>query len=391
MSSGTQLTDAAQRVLTRFRPPARLVEGALLALAGSDQAMRLGTRTAEPGTLAVALLALLSLPWRRRWPVPVLLLTLPALAAGGMWLASMIALVRVALETSEATAALCGLCVAGGVLLDRAFFGSPFPDTPDWLRVEVYAALAGAGPVVLGRLMRSRRRIAEQLVELARSRDRERVAERTAVAARERAALAREMHDVVGHEMSLIAVRAAALASSSSDPAVRKEADLIRELSVRALDEVRHTVGVLRRPRADDAAPSARRLADITALVGRSGLVARTVVVPGERVRWPAAVELAAYRTVQEALTNVLRHGDSGRPVEVRVESVDDDTCLVVEVRSGRAAGTGEPAGGHGLAGLRERARLLGGDLAAGPVPGGYLVRAAFPAPGETLVGTPGR
>ncbi|MGW1072030.1 sensor histidine kinase [Streptomyces sp. NPDC002537] len=308
----------------------------------------------------------------------------------GMWLASMIALVRVAVVASEVTAALCGLCVSIAVLLDWAVSGGPFPDTGNWLRVEVYCALVGAGPVVLGRLLRSRCRIAEQVLELSRSRDRERLAEREAVASAERAALAREMHDVVGHEMSLIAVRAAALSQRSADPAVQEEADLIRELSVRALDEVRHTVGVLRGPRGEDA-PSGRRLADIAALVERSGLTAQTAVVPAADVRWPAAVELAAYRTVQEALTNVVRHGDPGRPVQVRVESVDDDTCLVVEVRSGRVPGAGEPAGGHGLAGLRERARLLGGDLAAGPVPGdGYLVRAAFPAPGQTLVGAVG-
>ncbi|GGY06956.1 sensor histidine kinase [Streptomyces hiroshimensis] len=382
----------ARQALARFRPPGPLVEGAVLALACSDLVTLLGSRIEHPAVVGLSLLALAALPWRRRRPLTVLLLTLPALTVGGMWLAAMIALVRVAVVASEVTAALSGLCVSAAVLLDWTLFGGPFPETGNWLRAEVYCALVGAGPVVLGRLLRSRRRIAEQLLELARCRDRERAAEHKAVAARERAALAREMHDVVGHEMSLIAVRAAALAQGSADPAVRKEADLIRELSVRALDEVRHTVGVLRSPRAEeDATPSVRRLADIAALAERSGLPVRAVVEPGTGVRWPAAVELAAYRTVQEALTNVRRHGDPARPVEVRVESVDDHTCLVVEVRSGRKPAAAEAAGGHGLAGLRERARLLGGDLAAGPVPGdAYLVRAAFPAPGHALVGSAG-
>ncbi|MFE5869214.1 sensor histidine kinase [Streptomyces roseifaciens] len=391
MSPAAEPTGILQRALARFRPPGPLVEGAILALAGSDLVTRLGSRIEHPGVLGLSLLALAALPWRRRRPLTVLLLTLPALTVGGMWLAAMIALVRVAAVATEATAALSGLCVSAAVLLDWTFFGGPFPETGNWLRVEVYCALVGAGPVVLGRLLRSRRQIAEQLRELARSRYRERAAEHDAVAARERAALAREMHDVVGHEMSLIAVRAAALAQGSADPAVRKEAELIRELSVRALDEVRHTVGVLRSPRAEDATPSVRRLADIAALAERSGLPVRTVVETGEGVRWPAAVELAAYRTVQEALTNVRRHGDPARPVQVRVESVDDHTCLVVEVRSGGGPAAGEPAGGHGLTGLRERARLLGGDLAAGPVPGdAYLVRAAFPAPGHALMGPGG-
>ncbi|MWA12176.1 sensor histidine kinase [Streptomyces sp. BA2] len=124
-------------------------------------------------------------------------------------------------------------------------------------------------------------------------------------------------------------------------------------------------------------------------------------IAPGDGVYWPATVELAAYRTVQEALTNVLRHGDVGAPVGLRVESVDGDTCLVVEARSALARGaigeaapetTGvaasEKSGGHGLAGLRERARVLDGALTAGPTPdGSFLLRAAFPAPGHRLMG----
>ncbi|MGK5729412.1 sensor histidine kinase [Streptomyces sp. URMC 124] len=389
MSAAPKPTAVLQRALARFRPPTWLVEGALVLLAGSDLMTRLGPSTEHPVTFGLSLLALAALPWCRRRPLAALLLTLPALAVGGMWLAAMIALVRVAVVASEATAAVSALCVSVAALLDWSVCGGPFLDAGNRLREEVYAALVGAGPVVLGRLLRSRRQIAEQLLELERCRDRERAAEREAVAAGERAALAREMHDVVGHEMSLIAVRAAAMAQGSADPAVRTEAELIRELSVRALDEVRHTVGVLTTPRAEDAGPAVRRLADIAALARRSGLPVRAVVEPGTAVRWPAAVELAAYRTVQEALTNVRRHGDPARPVEVRVESVDDDTCLVVEVRSGRGPATGRPAGGHGLAGLRERARLLGGDVVAGPVPGdAYLVRAAFPAPGHGLVGS---
>lgn len=99
-----------------------------------------------------------------------------------------------------------------------------------------------------------------------------------------------------------------------------------------------------------------------------------------------------ANRTVQEALTDVIRHGNPARPVVVRVESVDDGTCLAVEIHSGHLPAAGESTGGHRLAGLRERTRPLGGDLVAGPAPGdGYLVRAAFLAPGNALMGLASR
>lgn len=154
--------------------------------------------------------------------------------------AGTIALVRVAVVASEVMAALCGLCVSVAVLLDWVASGGPFPDTGNWLRVEVYCALVGVGPVALGRLLRSRCR--------------ERLAEREAVASAERAALAREMHDVVGHEMCLIAVRA-------------------------------------------------------TALSQRSGLTARAAVAAVADVRWPAAVELAAYPASGQALVGSVGSG----------------------------------------------------------------------------------
>ncbi|MEU4996192.1 histidine kinase [Streptomyces sp. NPDC021622] len=392
----------------RLPPFARrcATEAAVLLLAGTDLLVELLEGEKEqpgPYGLVLTVLALAALPWRRRRPVLVLVLTLPALPAG-MQLASLVALVAAARVLPLVAASLCAVVVSVAELLDSLLWrvGSPHA-SGDVLQALVYCTVFGAAPAALGQLLRSRARVAEQVLALRQSHERALRSERAAVEEGARAALAREMHDVVGHEMSLISVRAAALARRAPDADTRQEAELIRTVSLRALDEMRHLVRALREQHPEEASvPLGSRLADIPALVERSGLTVQPLTIaPGDGVYWPATVELAAYRTVQEALTNVLRHGDVGAPVALRVESVDGDTCLVVEARSALAPGaTGEAApettggaasetsGGHGLTGLRERARILDGALAAGPTPdGSFLLRAAFPAPGHGLMG----
>ncbi|MCX4670958.1 histidine kinase [Streptomyces sp. NBC_01381] len=392
----------------RLPPFARrcAIEAAVLLLAGTDLLVELLEGEKEqpgPYGLVLTVLALAALPWRRRRPVLVLVLTLPALPAG-MQLAALVALVAAARVLPLVAASLCAVVVSVAELLDSLLWrvGSPHA-SGDVLQALVYCTVFGAAPAALGQLLRSRARVAEQVLALRQSHERALRSERAAVEEGARAALAREMHDVVGHEMSLISVRTAALARRAPDADTRQEAELIRTVSLRALDEMRHLVRALREQRPEEASvPLGSRLADIPALVERSGLTVQPLTIaPGDGVYWPATVELAAYRTVQEALTNVLRHGDVGAPVALRVESVDGDTCLVVEVRSASARGTtgeaapettggaaSETSGGHGLTGLRERARILDGALAAGPTPdGSFLLRAAFPAPGHGLMG----
>ncbi|MEU6995425.1 histidine kinase [Streptomyces sp. NPDC046465] len=396
------MTPATPRLPPFPRPPRPLrrcaTEAAVVLLAGIDLLVEfLEGEKEQPGPygLALTVLALAALPWRRRRPVLVLVLTLPALPAG-MQLAPLVALVAAARVLPLAAASLCAVVVSFTELLDHLPWRGGSPQAPgDLLEALVYCAVFGAAPAALGQLLRSRARVAEQVLALRQSQERALRSERAAVEEAARTALAREMHDVVGHEMSLISVRAAALAGRAPDADTRREAELIRAVSLRALGEVRHLVRALREQHpGETSAPLGSRLADIPALVERSGLTVKPLIIaPGEGAYWPATVELAAYRTVQEALTNVLRHGDIDAPVALRVESVDGDTCLVVEVRSAPARGTtGEAAfgegGGHGLTGLRERARVLDGALTAGPAPdGSFLLRAAFPAPGHGLMG----
>jgi signal transduction histidine kinase len=213
---------------------------------------------------------------------------------------------------------------------------------------------------------------------LAASRERERMLHARAVRADERARLAREMHDVVSHQVSLIAMQAGALRMVAVDPKAQQVAGTIRMLSTRTLDELRQLVSVLRTTSGNDSPQP--RVADLPQLVSSAGIPA-TLTVQGPVDDLPAPVSGAVYRTVQEALTNVRKHA-CGAPTAVLV--VADTDSLVVEVRNEAPEGPHDcgslPSGGHGLVGLRERAALLDGDFEAGPTDGGgFIVRVTFP------------
>ena len=197
----------------------------------------------------------------------------------------------------------------------------------------------------------------------------------------ERLLLAQEVHDVVGHGLAVIAMQSGvALRVLERDPARAREAlEAIRATSGEALESLRAEVEALRRGAQEPDVP--RRpgtgLADLPRLVDRiraSGL-AVTLDADGPAAGLPAEVDRAAYRIVQEALTNVLRHGGPAATATVRVAR-DGGTLLVEVLDTGRGTGVA-PAGGHGIEGMRARAEALGGSLEAGPRPdGGFGVRA---------------
>ncbi|MBD0689213.1 sensor histidine kinase [Streptomyces sp. CBMA123] len=334
--------------------------------------------------MTLSTLAAVALFWRRRFPVTALLLTMPGTWVEAIWLAPITAVYTVATERPGAKALFP--CAALFTLV--SFFHWPLP-TPiiDLSRNTaldaIQAVMLSAGPAATGLLSRTRRELAARLDELTRGQERESrlLAERVLIS--ERGRLAREMHDVVSHQVSLISIQAGALQVSTADPAAATVARTIRELSVRTLDELRQMVGVLRGtggPLPDAPLAPQPRLADLPRLIQESGLAADTELNPGDRP-WPEAVERAAYRTVQEALTNITKYAPEAA-VHVRVRA--KGRRLRVEVRNGappvHPAET-LPGGGHGLVGLRERAQLLGGTLTAGPTQdGGFEVRAELPA-----------
>jgi signal transduction histidine kinase len=248
---------------------------------------------------------------------------------------------------------------------------------------EAYAAIVFATLLIgFGYLIGTRRRLQSELVE-GRRRQQEEQARSTLL--EERARIARELHDVVAHHMSVIAVRAetAPFRIPGLPDAVKDDMAETSAIAREALTEMRRLLGVLRGA-GDDAErapqPGMDRLEGLVAAVRGAGLAVDLRVV-GEQRPLPSGVELSAYRIMQEALSNTLRHAPGARAaVEVHYQP----GRLWLQVRNGPPPGPGGPAPqaapGQGIVGMRERATMLGGTLAAAPTAdGGYLVEATLP------------
>ncbi|HXJ63653.1 MAG TPA: sensor histidine kinase [Actinomycetota bacterium] len=224
--------------------------------------------------------------------------------------------------------------------------------------------------------------VAEQRAELA---EREREAEALRAVVEERTRIARELHDVVGHSVSVMTVQTSAVRRrlTPEQEAERNALLTVEQTGREALAEMRRVVGALRDP--DDAPalapqPSLTRVDVLVAQANETGLPV-DLTIEGNPVPLPAGVDLAAYRVVQEGLTNAIRHAEA-QHAEVRVRYVDGH--VEVEVTDdGRGAPSVRDApatGGHGLVGMRERVSIYGGELEAGPrLGGGFRLRARLP------------
>ena len=196
-----------------------------------------------------------------------------------------------------------------------------------------------------------------------------------------RAGIARELHDVVAHNVSLMTVQAGvARLVVADDPERAQEAiGAVEEAGRRALDELRHLLGVLRPETGSDGLSPQPSLNQVQRLVDQLRQTGMSISVAADvPPELPVRVDLFAYRIVQEALTNVLKHGGVDATAHVRLEETDDH--LYIEVTDTGSATTTLPGSGHGIVGMRERAILLGGVFEARPRPeGGFRVLARLP------------
>ncbi|MFJ4792333.1 sensor histidine kinase [Kitasatospora purpeofusca] len=388
------LRDAVGRLRAgRLLPPWAVDAAPVLVLVTVEWARALGMACyrADPryyfigpaqNNVFVDTLAALTLLARRRYPVPVFAVSL-LLMARTEYSSSWPALVALSTLAERSWRWTLGSAAAYLVAHSLRFWipRSPYDLTagPLYMSGLPGTFLFVAAAVLLGRLVRTRRELARNMAELRETQEHERELHAQAVLARERAQLAREMHDVVSHQVSLIAVGAGALQVAADSSGTREAARTIRKLSVTTLEELRHMVTLLRAPGSTDPGTTPRPTREqLAALVTGSGLDAR--LVGGVPESAGAAVQRAVYRIVQEALTNVRKHAPGATAtVEVR------ETAAGLEVTVTNTAPTRPalqlPGSGLGLVGLRERAENLHGTLTCGTTPdGGYRVRATLPA-----------
>ncbi|WP_415317860.1 sensor histidine kinase [Clavibacter tessellarius] len=366
--------DPASRPTAADRVRAALVD---LLVAGVATALSYGFLSAaqSSGEVAAGIAACLGLVLRRRWPWLSVLAALPAFYLSIAYVPLVIALFDLGL--SRAPRWQVAVAAVGSVVAYMAPLWPP-EDVPFLVEPLVDATIYTVGPALLGAFLRERRTARAQLVELraAQSLGQRQAAE--VALSRERAVLAREMHDVVSHQVSLIAVQAGAMQVGAADERSREAARTIRGLSTVTLEELRGMVEVLRAAGGErrELAPQPT-LEDVPALVAASGIRVETALdLPGDL---PAAAQRAVYRTVQEGLTNARKHATGAA---VRISGRLDAGHVVLEVDAGAPTLPllDLPSGRHGLTGLRERAQLLGGTLTAETrADGSHLLRLRFP------------
>ncbi|MFE0696341.1 sensor histidine kinase [Streptomyces sp. NPDC059173] len=244
---------------------------------------------------------------------------------------------------------------------------------------------------VLGDSLRTRRAYFDQLEERAARLEREREAQSKVAVAAERARIARELHDVVAHNVSVMVVQAdgAAYVMDAAPDQARQALETISSTGRQALAEMRRLLGVLRTGDAPESGeyvpqPDVEQIEDLVAQVRQTGLEV-DFKVEGTPRPLPSGVELTAYRVVQEALTNTRKHGGPDAGASVRLVYFDDGLGLLIE-DDGRGAAHelyedgGADGAGHGMIGMRERVGMVGGTLDAGPRPGGgFRISALLP------------
>ncbi|HWQ23104.1 MAG TPA: histidine kinase [Gaiellaceae bacterium] len=339
---------------------------------------------AEEKLASVAALAVMgaALAGRSRYPLlPLALLTLTPITerwmgdAGDAEAFGLIVLVSV--YTAAAHTSGARMWVGGAITFALAWIALITDPDGVYLGGMLFFGMLFGTPWVIGRAIRHRRLREEKL-------EREK-AEAEAAIAEERTRIARELHDVVAHAISVIVLQArGGRRLLATDPAEARQAlDAIERTASQALAEMRRLLGLLRESDEQLALapqPTLARLDDLVGQVREAGLPVE-VAIEGTPLELPPGIDLSAYRIVQEALTNALKHAG---PASARVTVRYGEGELELEVSDDGAGSGNGGGGGQGLAGIRERVAVFGGDVEAGSRPeGGYAVRARLPYASE--------
>lgn len=336
--------------------------------------------------LVVGLLVCVALIWRRRWPVAIGVAAIAANAfSATASIAGLVALYTVVVLRSRVTAgwlAAAGLAAAAVFHLYR-----PDPEVP-YAFLLLLSVVFTVAAVACGLYVRARRDLMASLAERAVRAEAEQQ-RRVAEARRsERTRIAREMHDVLAHRLSLLSLSAGALEFRPDAPPaqVAQAAGVVRDSAHRALEDLRTVIGVLREGPDDESRPqpTLRGLPALVEEARRAGLRVRTVLDVPDLAAVPTDMGRHAYRIAQEGLTNAAKHAP-GAVVDLAVSGSPGES-LRIEISNpatvGGGAGAVVPGGGTGLVGLAERAALAGGRLEHGRTPaGGFRLVATLPWP----------
>ncbi|MFG2826934.1 sensor histidine kinase [Streptomyces sp. NPDC048434] len=338
-----------------------------------------------PVYFALAALTGLAMVVRRRWPVGLCVAVILAIPAEICFPALPVCLYSLAKygrsrRTLAVLSTVATAATAGYVLLT---------DQREFTVEELVSGIPLMGflmvvPVLSGMYAGARRMVVENLREKAERLEREQHLLASQTRMEERARIAREMHDVVAHRVSLMVIHSGALEVGTAHGEHTTQARLIGEIGRQALDELRQVLGVLRVDECEESAPRAPQptLNDLSRLVDQSRAAGMRIelATSGPCRSLDTTAERTAYRLVQEALTNVHKHAGTAA-TRIQLRYVPDELHITVDNELPTAPSTARlPSGGHGLVGLRERVTVLGGTFEAGPTPdGGFRVSAVIP------------
>ena len=370
------------RYLDRYRGP---LGDVTLAVIGAALLLYLGPMPAHGGMVLLAAVCAVLILMRRRFPVPVLLtgtaVFMLTTALGrppdGIFIVAGMLTYSAALSGPRRRPWFYAMVMWGGLMICGTV-----TYLEDWWSTDQFTTFALVfGGAAAGDSVRMRRALVAEATERARQAEMSRDEEARRRVMDERLRIARELHDVVAHHIAVISVNAGA-----ADHVLRNEPDKvwpvlghIRTAADTVLDEIKSVVSVLRDPndaRSTEPAPGVERLHELLTGLGAMGFAVRHQQ-RGEPRSLPAVVNLAAYRIVQEALTNAHRYGDGG--AVLALEYTVDTLRIDITNRIARY-GNGRPGSGFGLLGMRERAAAARGTIQVGPVAGGHFrVHAELP------------